>query len=153
MEPNHPEKQVSCDLPLKRGRKARNSKKFHPSARETDAGEPESTEILKTFEGDDPKILKTFDLAAKATDLQALIDAPPEEFRAAAARVLQAHLAIGLSQIAPPTTIREVVQLAAVWESMSGLKDKDKAQPGGLIAPLRTVSRRAAPPVDVETSE
>ena len=74
--------------------------------------------------------------------LQSLAANLPEEYQSALALFSQAQITEGIQDIPPPRTIGELEKWINIWRRAAGL-DKDKSVgSGGLINPIRTVSRR-----------
>ena len=99
---------------------------------------PES--LLSLTEEITAPILPEADIAA----LSSLVNASPEEFQKAAARVFRRLAIEGFRTIQAPRNYKELSTVVDLWRKLEGIDkaDKGQAMPVGLVGVLRGVSRR-----------
>lgn len=86
--------------------------------------------------------------------IEALVDAPADQFQKALSPAFRKLVVEGLRNIPAPKTLKDLTSLYSIFEKIEGLNKKDdKTIHIGLVTPLRNVTRKpveigAAPVVD-----
>jgi hypothetical protein len=82
--------------------------------------------------------------AIQIDQLQALINAPPEEFRQACASMFRRLAVEGFREIRAPRNYKELATVVDLWRKLEGLdtKQNQAAVAPGMVGVLRAVGRR-----------